>query len=464
MKNFYYNKVIWHHIAAFADIFNDMQVYVYDAEGNATSTKQVPVYLAPKEKVVSALMKGNWDQNPNQQGIVYENYLPSISIVWNGIALDTERMKGQRDKRRLYVEYDDKDEDGCDEKYVHTDIQTVPYKLTFEVTLWAKYMDDLAQLLENILPFFHPEAYVSLYEKGVGSERKCKVTKESENLNFVYELNQPDRRVLQATITFNMECNFYKPENPIARPIQKMYINIGQPQANNKAFGEQLVIFSASPSGGACFADLEENLRSFIKDFKAEDEFYISQYYDEISGLPTQPNEMKPLHLPQELIDSMNRRDPKIGEKDLFGVSNTTSGNQTITITNSKIKASSIISAYVIAPNGSPILSATVTDINDGNFTVTLSGVPANDNYKVVWRVEVIGDLVVDIPVGSNIITIVDARITPSSIPLVEIYNTTEEDDISIVGIVSINNGNFVVQLSDVPSVDGYKLVWSVEN
>jgi hypothetical protein len=462
-EKFYYNKVIWHHIAAFSDIFNDMQVHIYDAEGKAVGTKQVPVYLAPKEKVVAALMKGNWDQNPNQQGIQYENYLPSISIVWNGVSLDAERMKGQRDKRRLYVEYADKDEDGCDEKYVHTDIQTVPYKLNFEVTLWAKYMDDLAQLLENILPFFHPEAYISLYEKGVGSERKCKVVKESENLNFVYELNQPDRRVLQATISFNMECNFYKPENPIDRPIQKMYLNIGQPQANNKAFGEQVVVFSAT-SGGACFADIEENLRSFIKEFKAEDEFYISQYYDEVSGLPIQPNEMKPLHIPQGLIDSMNRRDPKLGKQDAFGVVNTTIGSQTVTVTDSRIRASSIVSAYVVTPNGNAPLNVTVTDVNDGNIVLTLSNIPTSTSYKVVWRAEIIGDLVVDIPIGSNTITIVDPRVNTSSIPIVDIYNTTDEDNISISGILSINNGNFVVQLSDIPQVNGYKLVWSVES
>jgi hypothetical protein len=373
-------------------------------------------------------------------------------------------MKGQRDKRRLYVEYADKNEDGCDEKYVHTDIQTVPYKLTFEVTLWAKYMDDLAQLLENILPFFHPEAYVSLYEKGVGSERKCKVTKEAENLNFVYELNQPDRRVLQATLTFNMECNFYKPENPIARPIQRMYLNIGEPLPFDKAQGETLVIDS-SVSGGACFVDLEESLRSFIKEFKAEDEFYVGQYYDEVSGLPTQPNTMVAPHLPEDLINAMLRRDPQHGENDLFGVTLTTPSNlsgDTITITNPKIRASSIVLAYVVTPSGLPALTASVTAVNDGSCTVQLSATPTSPNYKVVWRIEVIGDLVFDIPIGSDTITIVDARITATSVPLVEIYNTTEEDDIAVDGIVSINNGNFVVKLSAPPGVDGFKLVWNI--
>jgi hypothetical protein len=462
MKNFYYNKVIWHHVAAFADIFNDMQIYVYDADGKAIETKKVPVYLTPKEKVVSALMKGNWD-SPIGTGASVENYLPSISINWTGISLDTERMKGQRDKRRLYVEYADKNEDGCDEKYVHTDIQTVPYKLTFEVTLWTKYMDDLAQLMENILPFFHPEAYVSLFEKGVGSERKCKVTKEGENLNFVYELNQPDRRVLQATLTFNMECNFYKPENPIAHPIQKMYLNIGQPKQNGKADGEQQVIYAAT-SGGSCFVDLDENIRSFIKDFKAEDQFYVSQFYDEVSGIPIQPNTSLPLTLDQKMIDTINRRDPVIGVSDLNGVVNTVIGSNTITITNNKFKATSIPYGYIVTPSGLTPISISNISIVDGSVTYTLSDIPSSTDYKLVWRVELIGDLIFDIPIGSDTITIYDSRITINSIPLVEVNNTTRDTpDITVDGIIGVNNGNFVVKLSLAPSVDGYKLIWNIE-
>jgi hypothetical protein len=37
-----------------------MSVWVYDADGRATRSKKVPVIIAPKEKVVSALMKGNF--------------------------------------------------------------------------------------------------------------------------------------------------------------------------------------------------------------------------------------------------------------------------------------------------------------------------------------------------------------------------------------------------------------------
>ena len=130
---------------------------IYDVDGNAIGNKKIPVYLTPKEKVVAALQKGNWDTNGS---IVVENYLPSISIAWTNIDLDRDRLRGQRNTRRLYIEYEsDPDGDGvcdpdCVTEKVHTDIKEVPYKLTYEVNIWAKYMDDMAQILENILPFF----------------------------------------------------------------------------------------------------------------------------------------------------------------------------------------------------------------------------------------------------------------------------------------------------------------------
>jgi len=60
MKNFYFNNTLYANLSAFSSIFNDMSVWVYDADGRATRSKKVPVIIAPKEKVVSALMKGNF--------------------------------------------------------------------------------------------------------------------------------------------------------------------------------------------------------------------------------------------------------------------------------------------------------------------------------------------------------------------------------------------------------------------
>lgn len=372
--------MIWHHTAAFADIFNDMQVYVYDVDGSVVGEKSIPVYLAPKEKVVAALQKGNWDTDGS---IVFENYLPSISIVWNGISLDRERMRGQRDSRRLYVELDC-EEDPCSTEIIHTDFQTVPYKLNFEVTLWAKYMDDMAQMLENILPFFHPEAYTSFYEKGIQSERKVKIELESTNLNFVYELNQPDRRVLQSNLNFNMECNFYKPENPITKPIKRLYVDIADVQSPTSAYGDTVMI---EASGGGCFIDIDSDLRWFIKQFNQENEIYASQRFNETQGLAPQPRTEEYPSLSTEEIEDGFKRDPVYDPNAAeYKFLKANAGQNVYTVIDNSVTAGDTILAQVYNPYREKVIFVQSIAVSNGQFTLSLSEVPPVEGYDIVWR------------------------------------------------------------------------------
>jgi len=357
-----------------------MQVYVYDVDGSAIGEKTIPVHLAPKEKVVAALQKGNWDTDGS---IVFENYLPSISVVWNGITLDRERMRGQRDARRLYVELDC-EEEPCNSEIIHTDFQTVPYKLSFEVTLWAKYMDDMAQMLENILPFFHPEAYTSFYEKGIQSERKIKIELENTNLNFVYELNQPDRRVLQSNLTFNVECNFYKPENPITKPIKRIYIDIADVQSETSAYGDTVMV---EASGGACFVDIDDNLRWFIKQFNQENEIYAAQRYNETQGLAPQPRTEEYPSLTEQEIENEFKRDPVFDpESDEYKFTKASAGQNVYTIVDSSVTAGDSILAQVYNPYREKIIFVQSVSVSNGQFTLTLSDTPPVEGYDIVWR------------------------------------------------------------------------------
>lgn len=210
MKNVFYYRTIWQHVVAFSDLFNDIKLQVYEKNknspeyGNIIGYKNVTTILAPKEKVISSLTA----QVGSERAEV-DNILPKISIAWNGIELVPERLRGQRQKRNLFVEYIDSS--AGVQRVKHYDLQTAPYSLKFEVVIWTKYMDDGVQILENILPFFTPETYISIKERGVEIERKCMVRLDSINPNFVYELNEPDRRLLQWNLSFSVECNLYKP-------------------------------------------------------------------------------------------------------------------------------------------------------------------------------------------------------------------------------------------------------------
>lgn len=277
MLNYFYNKVIWTHIAAFADIFNEMSVFVYDKDGKAIGWKPVPVIIATKEKVVSQLIS----QNKIDEDIM-NNYLPLISISWKGISRNTERQRGLREKRRLLIEY----EDPNNPKAI-TDMQTVPYDLDLELVIWTKYMDDAAQLLENILPFFNPEAPVSLYERGIGTERQVKVTLESVSTNIASDIAEPERRVIQITLSFKMECNFYKPQNESpTKPIKRITVYLGNENTNIKGDNvyDGTVVNTFIPpniSGNLeNFLDFDKEILHYKKQFDDEEINYFKNVYD----------------------------------------------------------------------------------------------------------------------------------------------------------------------------------------
>ena len=271
MKSHYYYRTIWSHVVAFSDLFNDMEIYTYDSKGEPIGRKSVPLYLAPKEKVVSILSVVDGVPKPE-----VDNTLPRMSIAWNSIELDTERLRDQADYRRLWVEYIDLD-DGQKFKNTVVDLQTVSYKLGFELTIWTKYMDHGVQLLENILPFFAPDLHVSLYERGIGIERKSKVELVSVNNNFVYDLNEPDRRVLQWNLTFDMECNLYKPLQ-ITQDIRAVITRVYATNPQNPYFAQGFQSTTAVTSGWFTHSRLDDRIMEVISDFEDFDERYLEQY------------------------------------------------------------------------------------------------------------------------------------------------------------------------------------------
>ena len=272
MSDHFYFRTIWEHVTAFSELFNNMSVYVYDKDkysatyGKPIGRKIVPIVLAPKEKVISVLNVLLGSEKPE-----VDNILPKMSISWSGISFDPPRERGRNQKRDLFVEYTDTEklnlredpnsvtssEDNLPVRVKHYDIQTVPYKLEFELVIWTKYIDDGAQILENLLPFFAPDRQISLKERGIGIEREAKVTLNSVTNNFAYDLNEPDRRILQWTLAFTCECNLYKPiyyDKEILRSI----IRVGTIDPS-RGHGESIVIDAdgATVYGG----DVEINSR-----------------------------------------------------------------------------------------------------------------------------------------------------------------------------------------------------------
>jgi hypothetical protein len=206
MKAYFYPKSLHTSIAAFADKFNNMTVRVFDPQKKKIiGVKDVPMTLTAQEKIGAILEQSDVNDVDPQA----ENYLPRISINLAGLTWDPNRMRGKFERRHLNIEYVET-ETGTIRNF-QTDIQPVPWNLTFEMTVWSKYMIDAHQLLENIAVWYAPQDHVSFKERNFGIEHKSKITLDNIVPNVVFEFGEKERRVIMHNYSFTMETVLYKP-------------------------------------------------------------------------------------------------------------------------------------------------------------------------------------------------------------------------------------------------------------
>jgi hypothetical protein len=384
MKNWFYNHVYHTTTMLFASIFDEMEVWDFDADGKATGRIPVPVKLTYKEKVISMLL----NNNVNNPYVLRdnENVLPLISIQWKGAELDKERMKGMREKRHIYLEY--VDGGGRPQQKQHMDMQTVPYKLSFEVTLWAKYVDHLVQMSENIDAMIHPEIYLEYYEKGIGIGRKIKVTKMSEVMNLNPDLpeNELRSKFVTWTYTFDVECNLYKPEHPVGVPIKRVVLRHSAVTETNRNNGvdlaEQTVTqtvdaatVQTSASSG-CYYDYDADIVNYIRKFSDVEQSQIASQYAPLYNCELSPqNIVPPAVTPVPPLAFGEVAIPATSDTVL--VSSALLQNAPEYVPRANINAKSSLPNFTIVG---------FQNIQPGSFEVKLSAIPADNTFSLVWN------------------------------------------------------------------------------
>jgi hypothetical protein len=127
-------------------------------------------------------------------------------------------------------------------------------------------------------------------ERGLGIERQVKVTLENISPNFVVELSDPDKRVLQCNLAFRMECNFYKPQLPIGKPIKRITTRLGVDISGRNSprpvvKGDTISVFSLPDiSGSGSYLDMDKKIWSYVEEFDQNTSEYMGwEYHDDIS-------------------------------------------------------------------------------------------------------------------------------------------------------------------------------------
>lgn len=270
MRFYFYPQSLYTCTVAFADIFNDIGIRVYDTKtNNIVGFKPVPLTLSPKEKIAHILNTSTINDVDPQ----VDNYLPRLSIAPPDVVWDSERMRGKFERRLINIEYDT----GTGLRKMQTDVQVIPVTITFELSLWAKYMVDINQLLENIMPGFAPETYVSFKERNFGIEHKARIIMTGSSKNFVYEYGETERRILQWNLTFAMDGVLYKPMEDRKEILCNIISIANVPCKKSSFMGDKIIAYE--PMTNTYESILSKNPKLAIHNLDASESYDLMVKY-----------------------------------------------------------------------------------------------------------------------------------------------------------------------------------------
>lgn len=250
MKNHFYFEVSRRTIIQFLNLFNDIKIARYDTQtGKLLKYIAVPLKFAPKEK------HWWWEEKfDNTKGTTVRNViLPHIAVTMTGMDPATANRGVNKHHRvrseRLHT---------LPVKHKRFE-NPVPYDFNFEVQIVSQFMIDINQILEQILPFFDPTAYIRITIPDLHVDHKespddegaypmdLKVIYEGGNFETNIEMPAEEYRVIKWILTFKVEGYLFKPNmvDPIIEHALVNYYDVW----NYEVYGEQYPLISTTTNG-----------------------------------------------------------------------------------------------------------------------------------------------------------------------------------------------------------------------
>lgn len=196
--NYSYHKIIRKIIVAFGDMFNNIKIGRYDANGNELEQFLVPLLYGGKEKYVSRL-----EGDPNLDKKV-QITLPVMSYELMDMSYDASRKLNSNFKNvgSSYTQ-----------NATLAVYNPVPFDFDFSLFAYVRNFEDGAQLMEKILPYFTPDYTISVNlipEMGVIKQLPIVLKSISHENDYEGAYDSDVRRVIW-TLNFTVKGYLYGP-------------------------------------------------------------------------------------------------------------------------------------------------------------------------------------------------------------------------------------------------------------
>jgi len=193
MRQYYYYKSLRKTITQFLDIFNGIKIARYEQDGTFKKLVEVPLKFSPKEKIWFWLNERKDDE-----------MLPIMSVSMTGVEYAMERSTNRNYEFTVCpsaAEY------GSITRF----LAPAPYDISFQLNIWALYMTDIDQILEQILPYFQPHIFINIRIEEINTSFNAKVIFRSASPEHESEYSDEGRRVLKYVLDFSVQTLIFKP-------------------------------------------------------------------------------------------------------------------------------------------------------------------------------------------------------------------------------------------------------------
>jgi hypothetical protein len=195
-------------VVAFGNLFNEIKLSRYDEQGNELETFLVPIVYGGKEKYVSRL-----EGDPNLDKKVQVS-LPIISFEMTNMSYDVSRKMNtfirELSEQRTLAIYD-----------------PVPFDFDFSLFVYVRNVEDGAQIMEKILPYFKPDLTLPVNlipEMGIVKQIPVIFKDVQQNVEYEGDYNSKIRTIIWS-LNFTLKGYLYGPTSE-AKVIRTSITNI----------------------------------------------------------------------------------------------------------------------------------------------------------------------------------------------------------------------------------------------
>lgn len=193
-----YHRIIRKIVVAFGNVFNNISIARYDAAGVEQEHFLVPIVYGGKEKYVSRL-----EGDPTLDKKV-QITLPIMSFEMTDMSYDASRKLNTNQK----ITHPSGSQGSALAVY-----NPVPFNFDFELYAYVRNIEDGAQLMEKILPYFTPDYTVSVNlvpEMGIVKQLPLILNDVSHEIDYEGDYNSKVRTVIW-TLRFTVKGYLYGP-------------------------------------------------------------------------------------------------------------------------------------------------------------------------------------------------------------------------------------------------------------